>query len=61
VYKNIPIQKTPKQQIVQETPKAKHASEKTASKTKRQSDEDQLVTAPMPGTILDIKVSEGHQ
>lgn len=63
VYTNIPIQKTSKQQIMKETPKApkeQPASAKAVSKTKRQSDEDQLITAPMPGTIVDIKVSEGQ-
>lgn len=50
--KATPVQPAPAQEApVQETPKAIKASEVVAG---------ELISAPMPGTILDIKVSEGQ-
>lgn len=56
-YTNTPVQQAPKKQAVAETPKAQPAP-KAAPKS--QSGDGQLIAAPMPGTILDIKVSEGQ-
>lgn len=47
-----PVQQAPAQPTpVQESPKAPKASEPVSG---------ELISAPMPGTILDIKVSEGQ-
>lgn len=60
-YTNTPVQQAPKKQTVAETPKEQPAA-KPAPKSapKVQSGDGQLIAAPMPGTILDIKVSEGQ-
>lgn len=64
-YTNTPMQQAPGKQTIQEAPKPQPTTEapktKTAAKTAPQAQgEGQLITAPMPGTILDVKVSEGQ-